>query len=165
MILEPIDGRRGHGIWPRTRFGKVHAGDVQNCARPSAGDREPALQACHQFVKPRSFCLIRPYTVQPHRVLAATYCYCSLQDAERVLTWRAVFALLVGGTFLYLEVFVLTATPRLASGDQAIHLNSASRLLQGQIIYRDCDYFTLPGPDVLYAVLFKLFGSEPGSLR
>jgi len=73
-------------------------------------------------------------------------------------TWRVLFALLACGTFLYLEVFVLPATPRSASGDQAIYLNSASRLLQGQIIYRDYDYFTLPGTDVLYAALFKLFG-------
>lgn len=73
-------------------------------------------------------------------------------------TWRVLFALLACGIFLYLEVFVLPATPRLASGDQAIYLNSASRLLQGQIIYRDYDNFTLPGTDVLYAGLFKLFG-------
>ena len=73
-------------------------------------------------------------------------------------SWLVLFTLLACGAFLYLEVFVLPATPRLASGDQGIYLNNASRLLEGQIIYRDYDYFTLPGTDVLYAALFKLFG-------
>jgi hypothetical protein len=59
---------------------------------------------------------------------------------------------------LYLQVFVLPATPRVASGDQAIYLHHATRMLDGQIIYRDYDHFTLPGTDVLYAALFKLFG-------
>ena len=69
-----------------------------------------------------------------------------------------LFTLLACGIFLYLEVFVLPATPRLAMGDQGIYLNNASRLLRGELIYRDYDYFTLPGTDVLYAALFKLFG-------
>jgi len=70
----------------------------------------------------------------------------------------ALFTLLACGVFLYLEVFVLPATPRLAIGDQSIYLHNATRLLEGQIIYRDYDHFTLPGTDVLYATLFKLFG-------
>jgi hypothetical protein len=72
--------------------------------------------------------------------------------------WLVLFTLLACGVFLYLEVFVLPATPRLASGDQAIYLHHASRLLEGEIIYRDYDHFTLPGTDVVYAALFKLFG-------
>jgi hypothetical protein len=66
--------------------------------------------------------------------------------------------LLACGIFLYLQVFVLPATPRVASGDQAIYLHHAMRMLDGQIIYRDYDHFTLPGTDVLYAALFRLFG-------
>jgi len=73
-------------------------------------------------------------------------------------TWLVLFAVLVCGVFLYLEVFVFPATPRLAVGDQAVYLHDATRLLEGQIIYRDYDHFTLPGTDVLYAALFKLFG-------
>jgi hypothetical protein len=72
--------------------------------------------------------------------------------------WIVPFSLLACGVFLYLEVFALPATPRLAIGDQAIYLHNATRLLEGQIIYRDYDHFTLPGTDVLYAALFKLFG-------
>src|ERR1700685_2978464 len=66
--------------------------------------------------------------------------------------------LLACGTFLYLQVFVLPGTPRSASGDQAIYLHHATRMLDGQIIYRDYDHFTLPGTDVVYAMLFELFG-------
>jgi hypothetical protein len=60
--------------------------------------------------------------------------------------------------FVYLQVFVLPGTPRLASGDQAIYLHHATRMLDGEMIYRDYDHFTLPGADVLYAALFKCFG-------
>ena len=60
--------------------------------------------------------------------------------------------------FLYLQVFILPATPRVASGDQAIYLHHAVRMLEGEMIYRDYDHFTLPGTDVVYVALFKLFG-------
>jgi hypothetical protein len=69
-----------------------------------------------------------------------------------------LLALLAGGIFLYLQLFILPATPRAAVGDQSIYLHSAARMDAGQLIYRDYDAFTLPGTDVLYAVLFRLFG-------
>lgn len=82
----------------------------------------------------------------------------SIQWKDQARTWLVLFTLLACGVFLYLQVFVLPSIPRLASGDQAIYLHHATRLLEGQIIYRDYDHFTLPGTDVLYAGLFKLFG-------
>jgi hypothetical protein len=60
--------------------------------------------------------------------------------------------------FVYFQVFVLPSTPRVASGDQAIYLHDATRMLNGEIIYRDYDHFTFPGTDVVYAALFKCFG-------
>jgi hypothetical protein len=60
--------------------------------------------------------------------------------------------------FVYLQVFALPCTPHLASGDQAIYLHHATRMLNGEMIYRDYDHFTFPGTDVVYAVLFKSFG-------
>src|SRR5216683_5995867 len=70
-----------------------------------------------------------------------------------------VFLILLGsGIFLYLQVFVLPTAPRAATGDQAIYLHNAARMYGGQLIYRDYDYFTLPGTDVLYLGLFKVFG-------
>jgi hypothetical protein len=71
--------------------------------------------------------------------------------------WLAA-AILLSSIFLYLQVFVLPATPRLALGDQAIYLHHATRMLDGELIYRDYDHFTFPGTDVIYMVLFWLFG-------
>ena len=76
--------------------------------------------------------------------------------ASRWLT----LAVPLSGLFIYLQVFVLPSTPRLATGDQAIYLHHAVRMLDGQMIYRDYDHFTVPGTDVLYMVLFKVFGVQ-----
>lgn len=66
--------------------------------------------------------------------------------------------LVLSSLFLYLQVFILPATPRLATGDQAIYLHDAARMLQGEMIYRDYDHFTFPGTDVFYMIFFTLFG-------
>jgi hypothetical protein len=73
-------------------------------------------------------------------------------------TGLVLLVLLGCGIFLYLQVFVLPATPRCAIGDQSLYLHNAARMYDGQLIYRDFDYFTLPGTDVLYLGLFELFG-------
>ena len=67
-------------------------------------------------------------------------------------------AILLSAIFLYLQVFVLPATPRVAIGDQSIYVHHGARMLDGQLIYRDYDHFTFPGTDVIYMVLFRLFG-------
>jgi len=72
--------------------------------------------------------------------------------------WLEPIILIACCGFLYLETFSLPDIPRVAIGDQSIYLHNAARMLEGQIIYRDYDYFTLPGTDVLYAILFRLFG-------
>ena len=72
--------------------------------------------------------------------------------------WPTVATTMLSGLFIYLQVFVPPHTPRLASGDQAIYLHHATRMLEGEMIYRDYDHFTFPGTDVLYMFLFKLFG-------
>lgn len=74
--------------------------------------------------------------------------------------WLVPFILLACAIFLYLQVFVLPATPRAAAGDQSIYLHSAARMYDGEMIYRDYDQITLPGADVLYLLLFKCFGVE-----
>jgi len=67
-------------------------------------------------------------------------------------------AIFLSCLFLYLQVFVPPSTARLATGDQAIYLNNGARMLAGEMIYRDYDHFTLPGTDVTYMALFRLFG-------
>jgi hypothetical protein len=73
-------------------------------------------------------------------------------------TWLTPVVLLGSGVFLYLQLFILPATPRAAIGDQSLYLHNAARMYAGELIYRDYDYFTLPGTDVLYLALFKIFG-------
>src|SRR5262249_35802449 len=72
--------------------------------------------------------------------------------------WFTPAVLLCSGIFLYLQLFIIPATPRAAIGDQSLYLHNAARMYGGELIYRDYDYFTLPGTDVLYLVLFKMFG-------
>ncbi len=69
-----------------------------------------------------------------------------------------VLLLLVCGIFLYLEVFVIPCIPRAAVGDQTVYLHDAARMFEGQLVFRDYDHFTFPGMEMLYLVLFKLFG-------
>jgi hypothetical protein len=66
--------------------------------------------------------------------------------------------LLASGVFLYLHLFAWPAIPRVAIGDQSIYLHSASRLYEGQFIYKDYDQFTFPAADFLYLFFFRLFG-------
>lgn len=80
---------------------------------------------------------------------------CSRTEPKR---WLVLLILLAAGIFVYLQVFILPATPRAAMGDQSIYLHSATRLYQGQLIYRDYDQLTFPGTDILYLLLFRLFG-------
>jgi hypothetical protein len=72
--------------------------------------------------------------------------------------WSAIAVLIFGVVSLYLQLFIVPATPRAAVGDQAIYLHNAARMLEGQLIYRDYDHLTLPGTDLLYAAFFRLFG-------
>jgi hypothetical protein len=72
--------------------------------------------------------------------------------------WVVLVFLLACATFLYLQTFILPYVPRIAGGDQGIHLSLAARMLDGQVIYRDFDHFPLPGTDVLYFAIFKLVG-------
>lgn len=75
-------------------------------------------------------------------------------------TKRLVVACVLAASalFLFLQTFILPNVPRIANGDQGIYLCLGARMLDGQLIYRDYDHFTPPGTDVLYLILFELFG-------
>lgn len=77
---------------------------------------------------------------------------------QRTKPWITGSALVASAVFLFLQTFILPNVPRIANGDQGIHLSLAARMFDGQLIYRDYDHFPLPGTDVLYLVLFKIFG-------
>ena len=68
------------------------------------------------------------------------------------------FLFLAGFGCLYLDAFILPHTP-IYQGDTApIYLLEATKMLEGQVIYRDFFQFTLPGTQVVYLLLFKWFG-------
>ncbi|HEV2493718.1 MAG TPA: hypothetical protein VG204_11695 [Terriglobia bacterium] len=62
--------------------------------------------------------------------------------------------------FLYLRLFVLPFTPILMGGDQSFFLTYASRMLDGQLMYRDFFQFTPPGTSLVYLALFEAFGKR-----
>ena len=59
--------------------------------------------------------------------------------------------------FLYLSLFILPRTPIYLAEDPQIYLLNATRMLEGQVIYRDFFQFTPPGTESVYFLLFKLF--------
>jgi hypothetical protein len=70
---------------------------------------------------------------------------------------QPLYYLAVAGC-LYLVAFVFPGTP-IYQGDTApIFLLEATKMLEGQVMYRDFFQFTLPGTQVFYLLLFKLFG-------
>ncbi len=82
----------------------------------------------------------------------------SPKSKPKAKRWLVLVFLLACATFLFLQTFILLHVPRIASGDQGIHLSLAARMLDGQVMYRDFDHFPLPGTDVLYFAIFKLVG-------
>ena len=60
--------------------------------------------------------------------------------------------------FLYFHLFVPPFTPIWTGGDEVIFLHDASRMLDGQVLYRDFAQMTFPATDALYFVAFKIFG-------
>ncbi len=61
-------------------------------------------------------------------------------------------------TFLYLNLFILPNTPIWLGGDNSVYLLDATRMFDGQVIYRDFFHFVPPGTELVYIVFFKLFG-------
>ena len=59
---------------------------------------------------------------------------------------------------LYLDAFIFPHTPVYQGDTAPIYLLEATKMLEGQVIYRDFFQFTLPGTQVFYLLLFKLFG-------
>jgi len=81
-----------------------------------------------------------------------------LPSKPKVKPWLVLVFLLACATFLFLQTFILPHLPRIAGGDQGIHLSLAARMLDGQVMYRDFDHFPLPGTDLLYLAIFKVVG-------
>jgi hypothetical protein len=59
---------------------------------------------------------------------------------------------------LYLNAFFFPHTPIYQGDTASIWLLDATKMFQGQVIYRDFFEFSLPGTQVIYLLLFKWFG-------
>lgn len=60
--------------------------------------------------------------------------------------------------FLYLHLFRLPWTPVYTIGDQDVYLVGGTRMLAGEVIYRDFFDFLPPGAHLVYFLLFRIFG-------
>ncbi len=75
---------------------------------------------------------------------------------QKALSWFLLGALV----FLYLHLFIPPFVPLWIGGDQTVYLVNASRMLHGEVLYRDFFQFTTPGTELVYLSLFKLFGAR-----
>ena len=60
--------------------------------------------------------------------------------------------------FLYLRSLFFPGTPLAAQYDAVFFFEHAKRILLGQIPIRYFFVFVMPGTDVLYAAIFRVFG-------
>ena len=78
---------------------------------------------------------------------------------QRLSNTLAPAVLLSTLIYLYLILFTISGTPLDTSfGDDNLFLNEATRILQGQIIYRDFFEFNFAGTQLFYALLIRLLG-------
>jgi hypothetical protein len=72
--------------------------------------------------------------------------------------WTAALLALFTFSVCYVRCFVLPNIPILIWGDQLGFATKGSRVLAGELPYRDFFEFLTPGTDLAYALLFKCFG-------
>jgi hypothetical protein len=78
----------------------------------------------------------------------------TVKAGARTAALLALFAFAV----CYLRAFILPNVPILIWGDQLGFATKGSRLLDGELPYRDVFEFLTPGTDLVYALFFKWFG-------
>src|SRR5580693_8712489 len=84
----------------------------------------------------------------------------SAQTPKPLAQRPAAWLVLASFVFLYLHLFVSLYTPIWTGGDEIIFLADASRMLDGQVLYRDFAQMTFPATDLLYFSAFKVFGAQ-----
>ena len=77
---------------------------------------------------------------------------------QRMEGWLLPTLLLCAFVFLYLRLFHLPFTPIFNGGDENLFLLDATRMLDGEMIYRDFFSLTTPGLELVNLSLLKLFG-------
>jgi len=76
----------------------------------------------------------------------------------RLPSFYLLLSVILAFVFLYLRTFLLPGTPLIAYGDELHYFLHAVRMMHGQAPYRDFFTFVLPGTDVLYVAVFRIFG-------
>jgi hypothetical protein len=76
------------------------------------------------------------------------------QMHRRALPWFLLGVAIFLGSLLFTPARAAIFPP----GDVTIYMLNAARMLQGQIIYKDFFEFTPPGTELVYFVLFRIFG-------
>jgi hypothetical protein len=74
--------------------------------------------------------------------------------SKRPLPWFILGVAIFLSSLLFTPAGAAVFVP----GDVQLHLLNASRMLEGQAIYRDFFQFTTPGSELVYLVLFRLCG-------
>jgi hypothetical protein len=79
------------------------------------------------------------------------------QDRHRLIVTASVLL-----TFLtcYLREFTLPMVPIMSFGDYGSFATNGTRILAGEMPYRDYFTFLTPGTDLIYSLLFRWFGVE-----
>jgi len=77
---------------------------------------------------------------------------------QRLKAWSLPVFLFGVFVFLYLSLFRLPFTPIFTGGDENLYLPNATRILDGEMMYRDFFEFVAPGLTVANLGFFKLFG-------
>src|ERR1700734_2383333 len=72
--------------------------------------------------------------------------------------WMMAALAVLAFAVCYLRSFVLPHTPLLFWGDQLGFATKGSRILLGELPYRDFFEFVTPGTELVYGALFRLFG-------
>lgn len=81
-----------------------------------------------------------------------------LAHSDQTRTISVVLFLVATVVFLYLRAFLLPHTPLAARDDELLFFEHAKRILLGQVPFRDFFIFVMPGTDLLYAEVFRVFG-------
>jgi hypothetical protein len=73
---------------------------------------------------------------------------------------RDLIFFFIGCVFIYLHLFILPATPIFYEEDHLYFLHDAWRMYEGEAIYRDFFQIMFPGGQLLYLLLFYIFGTK-----
>jgi hypothetical protein len=72
---------------------------------------------------------------------------------------RALF-FACASVFLYLQVFLYNGTPIWGGVDQHMFILNATRMLDGEVIYRDFFQFLFPGTETVFLGFLRVFGTR-----